>query len=292
MKKLIINCDDLGLSEETNLGIIDCLFSNKATSASVIANSFFFDHALKNIKDKIPNNRFGLHLNLTEGISITNNCINHLTDEKYRFNNSPSSFFFKNFQRNKEIDDLIYLEFKAQIMKVLDSGLKISHFDSHEHIHHSPFVFNILKRLGIEFNINKIRLVNEAWIPRIFFKNFTYKLFSKNYLKFFLLNYCKNKNYDNSFESPKYFYGILDSGKINIEHFFLYVSKIEDNSTIELCMHPANKFLKIDKQNNANLFKSFAYSENRFYEKKLLFSNNFEKNLKFHQIELVNNFDL
>ena len=292
MKKLIINCDDLGLSEETNLGVIDCLFSHKATSASIIANSIFFDHAIKNIKDKIPNNYFGLHLNLTEGVSITKNCINYLTDEKYNFKNKPSSFFFMNIKRNKMIDDLIYSEFRAQILKVLNLGIKISHFDSHEHIHHSPFIYNILKRLGMEFGINKIRLVNEVFVPRVFFKNFLYKLYSKNYLKFFLLNYCKYKNSNNSIISPNYFYGVLDSGKINMDNFFLYVNKIEDNSTIELCIHPANQFLKLDKYNNNNLFKTFAYSENRFYEKKLLFSNDFQKNLNHHKIELINYSDL
>ena len=29
MKKLIINCDDLGVSKEANLGITDCLLKKK-----------------------------------------------------------------------------------------------------------------------------------------------------------------------------------------------------------------------------------------------------------------------
>ena len=94
MKKLIISCDDLGASKETNLGIIDCLFNKKASSASIIANGIFFKHAIENIKEKIPDNFFGLHLNLTEGLALNDSSLKFLTDEKFNFNNKPSSFFF------------------------------------------------------------------------------------------------------------------------------------------------------------------------------------------------------
>ena len=49
MKKLIISCDDLGISEEVNLGIQDCLEKRAATSSSIIANGEFYEHALKSV---------------------------------------------------------------------------------------------------------------------------------------------------------------------------------------------------------------------------------------------------
>ena len=307
MKKLIINCDDLGISKETNLGIVDCLFNKKASSSSIIANGEFFNHAVQSIKEKIPDNYFGLHLNLTEGLALNENSLNLLTDSKLNFNRKPSSFFLMSFNRQKGIDDLIYLEFKSQIIKVLNEGIKISHFDSHEHIHHSPFIYKILKKLGNEFGIKKIRLVNETFIVSNFFKNFGYKFYSKNYIKLLLLNFCTKRNNDKFFVFPDYFYGILNSGKIEMNEFFSYLNKIKDNSTVELCIHPANElpqkgnFPLLQSENPTSpleehvdkfLYKDFTYSKNRFIEKKLLFSDLFEKNLNDHKIKLINFSDL
>ena len=198
-----------------------------------------------------------------------------------------------NLNREKEItDNLIYLEFKAQILKVIKAGVRISHFDSHEHIHHSPFIYRIIKKLGKEFGINKIRLVKEFLVLKNLFKDFSYKFISKNYVKLLLLNYCSNKIKDSFFLSPNYFYGILNSGKIERDEFFLYLNKIKHDSVIELCIHPANEisFPKIEK--NKFIYKKFTYSQNRFHEKKLLFSEEFETNLKNQKIELVDYSDL
>ena len=70
-----------------------------------------------------------------------------------------------NLNREKEIiDNLIYLEFKAQILKVKKEGVRISHFDSHEHIHHSPFIYRIVKNLA-----RNLELIKLDWL-----KNFSY----------------------------------------------------------------------------------------------------------------------
>jgi len=288
MKKLIINCDDLGVSKEANLGITDCLLKKKATSASIMANGEFFDHALTNIKEKVPDNWFGLHLNLTEGSALNSDSIKILTDKDFKFNKEPSAFFLMNLNRKKEIiDNLIYLEFKAQILKVKKAGVRISHFDSHEHIHHSPFIYRIIKKLGKEFGINKIRLVKEFLVLKNLFKDFGYKFMSKNYVKLLLLNYCSNRIKDSFFLSPNYFYGILNSGKIEIDEFFLYLNKIKQDSVIELCIHPADEISSPKIEKNKFINKKFTYSQNRLYEKKLLFSEEFEKNLKDQKIKLI-----
>ena len=99
---------------------------------------------------------------------------------------------------------------------------------------------------------------------------------------------CKDKIKDSFFLSPNYFYGILNSGRIEIDEFFLYLSKIKQGNVIELCIHPANEisFPKIEK--NKVIYKKFTYSQNRFHEKKLLFSEEFETNLKNQNVKLVN----
>ena len=113
------------------------------------------------------------------------------------------------YKSNNSLESTVYEELKAQIKKVLSDGIKLPHFDSHEHIHHSPWLFKIITTLGKEFKINKIRFVNEKIIIRNYFKNIYYKLKSLNYFKHFIINIC-NKKIKNNFSSPDYFFGILN----------------------------------------------------------------------------------
>ncbi len=157
MKRLIISCDDLGISEEVNLGIQDCLEKRAATSSSIIANGRFYEHALSNVINKGAIKYYGLHLNLTEGKALNKNSISVLSDENNRFKISAKKFFLLNFFKlDKTFKSIVYDELKSQIKWVLKDGIKLSHFDSHEHIHHSPWIFKIIVDLGKEFKINKI----------------------------------------------------------------------------------------------------------------------------------------
>ena len=71
MKKIIINCDDLGISKETNETIFEILKYRKASSASIIVNSKHFNHASKIISKYFKKYHFGIHFNLTEGKAIS-----------------------------------------------------------------------------------------------------------------------------------------------------------------------------------------------------------------------------
>ena len=288
MKKLIISCDDLGISKEINLGIKDCLEKGVATSSSLIANGQFYNHALENVINKTPQNYYGLHLNLTEGEALNKIGENFICDDNNFFKISAKKYFLLNFyKKKKDFKNIIYNELKSQIEKVLQDGVKISHFDSHQHIHHSPWIFKIITDLAKEFKINKIRFVNEKIIFKNYFKDIVYKLKSLNYLKYLIINFCNNQ-INNSLKSPDYFFGILNSGKIQEDEFFYYVQNIEPNKIIEFCVHPSNELEnKFTNQKNLNN-KNFYLSKNRFYEKNFLFSDSFNQFIKKENIKLVN----
>ena len=292
MKKLIISCDDLGISEEINLSIQKCLDKGVATSSSIIANGKFYNHALENVINKFPNNFYGLHLNLTEGKALSKNNTNIICDKNNEFKISARKYFLLNFYRsNNNLKNAVYEELKDQIKKVLSDGIKLSHFDSHEHIHHSPWLFKIITVLGKEFKINKIRFVNEKIILKTYFKDMFYKIMSLNYLKHLIINICNTK-IKNSLISPEYFFGILNSGKLKKDELFLYLDKINLNKTIELCVHPANQVIDKIKFQKEVSYNSFYISKNRFYEKDFLLSNEFSNFLKQKNVRLINFSDL
>ena len=292
MKKLIISCDDLGASKETNLGIRHCLNERVATSSSIIANGAFYEHALNDVINQAQIKSYGLHLNLTEGNSLNRACINVISNENNKFNFSAKKYFLLNFNKlNQAYKNAVYNEFKSQIEKVLKDGIKISHFDSHEHIHHSPWIFKIITALGKEFNINKIRFVNEKIILRNYFKNFYYKFKTLNYFKHLLINMC-NKKINNSFVSPDYFFGILNSGKIDIDEFFSYIDNLNYGNTLELCIHPGNKFSEVNNNSEDFKYTNFYKSKNRANEKNLLLSDELKKFLAQKKIDLINFSDI
>ena len=292
MKRLIISCDDLGVSEEINLGIQDCLEKRVATSTSIIANGEFYEHALNNVIKQGAIKYYGLHLNLTEGKALNKNSINVLADENNRFKISAKKFFLLNFFKlNKTLKSIVYDEFKSQIKRVLKDGIQLSHFDSHEHIHHSPWIFKIITDLGNEFKINKIRFVNEKVIIRNYFKDIYYKLKSLNYFKHFIINIC-NKNIKNSFVSPDYFFGILNSGKTKKNELFSYLDFLNSDKTIELCIHPANRLTNQTNITNNTNQRNFYKSENRIIEKNLLLSDEFSNFLVHKKINLINFSDI
>ena len=134
-------------------------------SFSVFANGEFYEHALNNVMNQGVIKYYGLHLNLTEGKALNKNSINMLSDENNRFKISAKKYFLLNFLKlNKTFKSIVYDELKSQIKWVLKDGIQLSHFDSHEHIHHSPWIFKIITDLGKEFKIKKIRFVNEKII--------------------------------------------------------------------------------------------------------------------------------
>ena len=292
MKKLIISCDDLGISKEINLGIQDCLEKGVATSSSIIANGKFYEHALNNVVNLDTIRFYGLHLNLTEGRALNKGSINILSNENNKFKISAKKYFLLNFFKlNKTLKNAVYNEFKSQVEKVLKDGIKLSHFDSHEHIHHSPWVFKIITDLGKEFKINKIRFVNEKVIIKNYFKEAYYKLKSLNYLKHFIINIC-NKKIKNNFVSPDYFFSILNSGKTKIDDFFLYLDYLNSDTTVELCINPANRLVdQMSIKSNINQ-RNFYKSENRIIEKNLLLSNQLRNFLIHKKINLINFSDI
>lgn len=58
---------------------------------------------------------------------------------------------------SKHIRKEIFREFEAQLVKVLDAGIKISHIDSHQHIHNGTFFLPIVVALAKKYGIRKIR---------------------------------------------------------------------------------------------------------------------------------------
>ena len=250
MKKIIINADDFGYSKENNEAIKEGYSSGIITSTSIIPTADFFEDAITNTFSTIPSIDIGVHLNIIEGRSLTNQSM--LCDKNGFFNNSYLKLILKS--QNKEFQKQIETEFRAQIEKV-KKHCKITHLDSHVHTHAIPAIFDITVKLAEEYNIKYVRTQNEK--PYIVLnKSFNLK-FATNILKNILLNLFSFINKKKLKNTSDFFIGVLYTGFMDEETILKGLKKIKkENSITEIIFHPT-----VNKNKTEN-YREFLITQN------------------------------
>ena len=140
------------------------------------------------------------------------------------------------------INKALFAELEQQLIKLYDNKLRISHIDSHQHIHTLPDLFFVLKKIQKKFNIRKVRLsmnyYGEFYNPSIVKKT------SKFLWNYMLRNFYKTK-------TSEYFTSV-NTFVNNIRH--------SNDKIVELMCHPGSSLhkeetekLKTDWLKNENL---------------------------------------
>jgi predicted glycoside hydrolase/deacetylase ChbG (UPF0249 family) len=149
---IILNADDLGTSQDINDEIFALMRAGLVTSASIIANAPSFEHAAAQVR-RFLNCSFGVHLNLTVFPPISSSWnLAPILDE----NGQLSAKLFQS-SITPDLRNALLSELTQQIQRVLDAGIPVSHFDSHQHIHTIPALFPVLKSLQRTFGVKKVR---------------------------------------------------------------------------------------------------------------------------------------
>ncbi|MFI3163932.1 MAG: ChbG/HpnK family deacetylase [Bacillota bacterium] len=153
--KIIVNADDFGLNESCTNAILQAFQENLITDTTIVANGEAFDLAISYIKQYHLENKIGIHLNLTEGTPLTKNILKH----KSFVEDGVFHGRIKRFRFASKAEKLaVHEELTAQVSRVLEQGIKLSHADSHHHIHVAPIVSRTVLQVCKEFDINKIRI--------------------------------------------------------------------------------------------------------------------------------------
>jgi len=131
MKWLIVNADDLGISERRNQGILEAHRKGIVTSASLLAYGPAYTGALKLVR-ATPSLDVGLHFNLSEGEPLV---LGHKTLVA-----PGGKFWGKEESRRRAKDGLfdpreVEREAEAQIDLLKQARLNVSHINGHQHIH-------------------------------------------------------------------------------------------------------------------------------------------------------------
>jgi len=235
MKRLIINADDFGMQKDIDRGIMDCYAKGAVTDVSLMAVGDSFENAIHMARENSMDT-VGIHLVLTGEFypaSAPDN-VRSLVGNDHKFYKSYIAFLIRYFMRSFSTKE-IYSEFKSQVIKIKKEGLKISHINSHQHLHILPAILKIVIRLAeeegisnIRFPFEKINVVRSVRDPRVLLRNISLAsvcAVSKKLLK------TSNVNFN------EYFIGHAEALKLNKENLVTDIMRLRGSIT-ELGCHP------------------------------------------------------
>jgi predicted glycoside hydrolase/deacetylase ChbG (UPF0249 family) len=163
-RSLVVNADDLGLTVGVNDGIFDAHDRGIVTSASMFANGPATPDAIARGRSR-PSLGVGVHLTLVDGVpTLPPARVPTLLHGDLGFHSSWKPFIVGCLLGRIALNE-IERELAAQVDRIRSEGLRVTHLDTHKHVHAFPPIFAIVVRLANRFQIPVVRLPYERWSP-------------------------------------------------------------------------------------------------------------------------------
>jgi hopanoid biosynthesis associated protein HpnK len=157
---LIVNGDDFGLTCGVNAGILHAHERGILTSASVFANAPATEEALQLARRTVTLG-VGCHLSLVDGAPLLPSSQVPSLAPDGLFRPTWRAFICAMLARRVALKE-IERELTAQIDRITSAGVRLTHLDSHKHVHAYPPVFEIVVRLARRFGIACVRVPCET----------------------------------------------------------------------------------------------------------------------------------
>ncbi len=162
---LIINADDFGLTPGVNRSAVELHCAGVLSSATLMATGAFFDDAVARAR-ATPTLEVGCHVLLVDGIPALDPA--QISSLVRRNGQLPSlARFAAALHLGRIRPEEIEAEAIAQIRRLQQTGLRVSHVDTHKHTHLFPAVLRPLLRAARACGVPAIRNPFEpAWARR------------------------------------------------------------------------------------------------------------------------------
>jgi predicted glycoside hydrolase/deacetylase ChbG (UPF0249 family) len=232
--KLILNADDAGRSQAVNDEILGLMDRGLLTSASLVATGSAIEELARR-STAFPRCSFGVHLFLDEFRAVTDlSAYPAVVGKDGHFGGDARAYVYTNAFRRA-----IATEWIMQIERVRSFGVRVSHLDSHHHIHTFPPLFPVLKEVQRATGIRKVRLSMNCFsmpIPRAL-------TFKKALFNWVLRHYVPTVT-TSHFSSFGMFHSLLEGGRL---------PKIR---SLELMVHPgAATYMKLSNPYEAEVLQ-------------------------------------
>jgi chitin disaccharide deacetylase len=140
----VVNADDFGFTSDVNQGIVEAHQRGILTATTLMANGDAFDDAVRRARENQALD-IGAHLVLVGGRALAR-ADRELPSSVPRLLAAIAAGRIN-----------IYEELTAQLRRVLDSGIRVTHLDTHKHTHLAPPVLDGVARVAEEFGIGWVR---------------------------------------------------------------------------------------------------------------------------------------
>ena len=223
---LIVNADDYGYFRCVSQGILKAATHGIVTATGVFANATHFAEDAAKLRDCIPLD-VGVHLNLTEGMPLTSELRGRLSRWSGRL---PGKFAMAGalLSRVVKTED-VSREWRAQIERCLEHGLRVRFLNSHEHLHMLPALYPVASALAKEYGIAHLRFPavqgGGGSVNGSLFRNAVIKT----------LGAINRRHAD----TPRtHFLGLETTGKIGLPYLERSISRLGAGEIYELMCHP------------------------------------------------------
>ncbi len=143
-RQLVVNADDFGFTRDVNEGIIEAHQRGILTATTLMANGDAFDDAVRRAREN-EGLDIGAHLVLIGGKAVA--------DRDRALPSSVPRLLAAIAARRINI----YKELAAQVRRILETGIRLTHLDTHKHTHLAPPVLDGVVRVAEEFGIRWVR---------------------------------------------------------------------------------------------------------------------------------------
>ena len=277
--KIIINADDFGLGPGIDEGIIRLAEHGRISSTSIMACGEHFRAGVRSLLQRTPNLGTGVHLCLDEEIPVLPASeVPTLVDSSGKFL-TRSVFLQRLWRRIVKLEE-VEKELSAQVEKVIDSGIRVTHIDGHGHVHVFPWIADILKSVTRRFGITKARMPLEPiriqqydWL-----KHLAIRLLLNHWTQL-----SRRKGFLTGMLVPQSFFGVSFGGRLS-ENALLRLP-ISRGHVTEIMVHPG-----LPTQGEIDRYSSWNYSWQTTYE--TLLSDKIDYMLEKNQGYLINFGDL
>jgi hopanoid biosynthesis associated protein HpnK len=154
VRRLIINADDFGLTSGVNRAIVEAASTGIVTSATLMANAAAFNDAVANA-DRLA---VGCHVVLVDGSPLmgTLQVPTLLDDDGIRFRKSAGSLALAAWRGRLNASE-VTLEASAQISRLQSAGIRVTHIDTHKHVHMFPAILPAVLSAAKQCGVGALR---------------------------------------------------------------------------------------------------------------------------------------
>ncbi len=287
MRRLIINADDFGLTPGVNRAIAEAHQNGIVTSTTLMANSRAFAAAVECAKS-IRSLSVGCHVVLVDGEPVLPpNQVPSLLAGGKQFANGFADIAKKALRKKLKSGE-VEAEATAQIRRIQETGISVSHVDSHKHVHMLPQIGAAIIRAASACRVPAIRNPFVPVKPLAFahllrrphlWTRYTETKILRRYQRRFLQLVTEA-----GMITPDGGFGVVSTGALDLDLFRAIIGSIPDG-TWEFVCHPGY----VDEALGTIRTR---LRESREKELAVLTSDDARRALAEHGIELISYSDL